>query len=121
MAGCRSESPAKAPDEELDYEEDLYKMQVEKRNEMRRQRGNVPSYTIFPNTVLKKLASRKPANADEAMAIKGIGPVKAETILPAFLEIIAEWDRIRKWRKKNNHRGHREAQRGAGAQLGMRN
>ena len=84
------DSPAKAPDEEPVYEEDLYKMLVEKRNEMRRQRGNVPSYTIFPNMVLKKLASLKPANAEEAMAIKGIGPAKAESILPAFLDIIAE-------------------------------
>ena len=88
-------SPEKAPDEEPVYEEDLYQLLVEKRNELRRQRGNVPSYTIFPNTVLKKLASQKPASAEEAMTIKGIGPAKAATILPAFLKIIAEEERRR--------------------------
>jgi ATP-dependent DNA helicase RecQ len=75
-------------DEEFDYEEELFQALVAKRNEIRRQKGNVPAYTIFPNLVLKKLASLKPATAEEAMEIKGIGPAKAETILPAFLEII---------------------------------
>lgn len=70
------------------YEEDLFKALVSKRNELRRQRGNVPAYTIFPNLVLKKLAASKPATAEEAMEIKGIGPAKAESILPQFLEII---------------------------------
>ncbi len=84
------ESLATVADEEPYYEEDLYKKLVAKRNELRRQKGNVPAYTIFPNTVLKKLASQKPANSDEAMEIKGIGPAKAETILPAFLEIIEQ-------------------------------
>ena len=78
-------------DEEPDYEEDLFKALVSKRNELRRQRGNVPAYTIFPNLVLKKLASLKPATTEEAMQIKGIGPAKAETILPHFLEIIEQF------------------------------
>ena len=74
--------------EDIDYEEDLFKALVSKRNELRRQRGNVPAYTIFPNLVLKKLAALKPATTEEAMEIKGIGPAKADTILPHFLEII---------------------------------
>jgi ATP-dependent DNA helicase RecQ len=76
--------------EDIDYEEDLFKALVSKRNELRRQRGNVPAYTIFPNLVLKKLAALKPATSEEAMEIKGIGPAKADTILPHFLEIIQQ-------------------------------
>ena len=83
-------SPVKGDEDEPSYEEDLYQKLVAKRNQLRKERGNVPSYTIFPNTVLKKLASLKPASAEEAMTIKGIGPTKARTILPAFLKIIAE-------------------------------
>ena len=39
---------------------------------------------------LVELAGLKPATVEEAMVIKGIGPAKAETILPAFLELIQE-------------------------------
>ena len=83
---------ASAADDDLDYEEDLFKALVSKRNQLRRQRGNVPAYTIFPNLVLKKLAAIKPTTAEEAMEIKGIGPAKAETILPHFLEIISQFE-----------------------------
>ena len=82
------ESLASVAEEEINYEQALFQALVAKRNELRRQRGNVPAYAIFPNLVLKKLASLKPRTAEEAMEIKGIGPAKAETILPAFLEII---------------------------------
>ncbi len=84
------ESLVEVAEVEINYEEALFKALVAKRNQLRKQRGNVSSYTIFPNLVLKKLASLKPSSIEEAMEIKGIGPAKAETILPAFLEIIHE-------------------------------
>lgn len=68
----------------------LYEKLVALRNQMRQARGNVPAYTIFPNTVLQQLAAQKPTNAEEAMQIKGIGPVKAASILPEFLKLINE-------------------------------
>jgi len=77
----------KAIEEEAD--EALYEALVQKRNEIRRQRGNAPAYTIFPNAVLRQLAALQPATAEEAMTVKGVGPQKAQTILPPFLEIIA--------------------------------
>ncbi|MEQ9825800.1 MAG: RecQ family ATP-dependent DNA helicase [Puniceicoccaceae bacterium] len=70
-------------------DEALYQALVKKRNELARVRNNAPSYTIFPNTVLKKLASTKPLSESEALQIKGIGPAKAKTVLPTFLRIIA--------------------------------
>lgn len=75
-------------EDDMDYDESLFKALVAKRNQLRRQRGNVPAYTIFPNLVLKQLAALKPTTVEEAMTIKGIGPAKAESILPLFLEII---------------------------------
>lgn len=86
----KTESLVEVAEEEINYEEALFKALVAKRNELRRQKGNVPAYTIFPNLVLQKLASLKPSSIEEAMEINGIGPAKAETILPAFLEIIDE-------------------------------
>lgn len=68
----------------------LYRKLVALREQMRRTKGNVPSYTIFPNTVLAALASAKPVTVEEAMQIKGIGPAKAKSILPAFLKLINE-------------------------------
>ena len=62
---------------------------IAKRNDLRRARGNVPAYVIFPNPVLRHLAARRPLDAATAQEIPGIGPAKAATILPAFLEIIA--------------------------------
>jgi len=79
-------------DEGFVYDETLFQALVAKRNELRRQKGNVPAYTIFPNLVLKKLAELKPTSPDEAMEIKGIGPAKADTVLPAFLDIIQRYD-----------------------------
>jgi ATP-dependent DNA helicase RecQ len=67
----------------------LYRTLVHKRNELARARNNAPAYSIFPNTVLKQLATRKPATEAEAMTIKGIGPAKAKSILPTFLKLIA--------------------------------
>ncbi|MBC2592921.1 ATP-dependent DNA helicase RecQ [Ruficoccus amylovorans] len=76
-----------SPDDVQDRE--LYRKLVALRDRMRRARGNAPAYTIFPNAVLAQLADLKPADADAAMQVKGIGPAKAESILPAFLELIA--------------------------------
>jgi len=72
-----------------DYDEELYKKLCSKRNQLRFLRGNVPAYQIFPNAVLQQLAARKPASAQDAMDIKGIGPAKAKSFLPSFLKIIA--------------------------------
>lgn len=70
----------------------LYKELVALRDRMRKERGNVPAYTIFPNKVLVQLANLQPETPDQAIGIKGIGPAKAATILPAFLEVIASYN-----------------------------
>ncbi|WOO39436.1 RecQ family ATP-dependent DNA helicase [Rubellicoccus peritrichatus] len=86
MAGAKNQ---KSKQEQTATDTGLYQQLVRLRDRIRRDRGNVPAYTIFPNKVLAQLADLKPENVEAAMNIKGIGPAKAETILPAFLEVIA--------------------------------
>ncbi|MGJ8641362.1 MAG: RecQ family ATP-dependent DNA helicase [Opitutaceae bacterium] len=47
-----------------------------------------PAYTIFPNFVLVELANQQPKTPAEAVKIRGIGPAKMKSVLPAFLDVI---------------------------------
>jgi len=78
-------SKGQAPEGILDQV--LYGKLVAKRSELASTTGK-PAYTVFPNFVLAELANLKPKNEREAIQIKGIGPAKLRTVLPAFLEII---------------------------------
>jgi len=72
-----------------EMDDELFNALAAERNRLRFAHGNLPAYTIFPNKVLEALAAQKPATAEAAMEIKGIGPEKAKRWLPAFLKIIA--------------------------------
>ncbi|NBB78232.1 MAG: RecQ family ATP-dependent DNA helicase [Verrucomicrobia bacterium] len=67
----------------------LYQKLAAKRSELAAASGK-PAYTVFPNFVLVELANRKPSSESEAISIRGIGPAKLKTVLPDFLEVIAE-------------------------------
>lgn len=67
----------------------LYGLLVGLRARMAAESGK-PSFTIFPNSVLIELANRKPLDEAAASIIKGIGPTKLTTVLPAFLKIIKD-------------------------------
>jgi ATP-dependent DNA helicase RecQ len=54
-------------------------------------RGVVP-YMVLSNAVLTALAEHRPATAEEAMKLPGIGPGKARQTLPPFLEAIRQFD-----------------------------
>ncbi|HAV12150.1 MAG TPA: recombinase RecQ [Opitutae bacterium] len=66
---------------------ELYQKLTALRAQMAAQNGK-PAYTIFPNTVLVELANQQPTTVSEAIKIRGIGPAKAKTVLPVFLEAI---------------------------------
>ena len=66
---------------------DLYEKLAAKRLELASATGK-PAFTVFPNAVLVELANHKPTDPSAAAAIKGIGPAKARTVLPDFLEVI---------------------------------
>lgn len=52
---------------------------------------NVPAYVVFPDATLEFLAQLKPRSIEAGRRIRGIGEIKAEKYLPAFLEVIEEW------------------------------
>lgn len=66
---------------------ELYEKLSALRAQMAAQSGK-PAYTIFPNFVLVELANQQPKTTAEALAIKGIGPAKMKSVLPAFLEVV---------------------------------
>ncbi|MCL2620382.1 MAG: DNA helicase RecQ [Defluviitaleaceae bacterium] len=55
--------------------------------------NNLPAYTIFHNTTLLDMCTRKPTNIKEFLLIDGIGQVKADKYGAVFLEAIAKYSR----------------------------
>jgi ATP-dependent DNA helicase RecQ len=82
--------PSLLLESEDEPDEDLYEALKKRRLEIAQKRG-VAAFTIFPNSTLQGLASMRPRTVEEAMAVPGIGKVKAERELPPFLEVIARW------------------------------
>ena len=78
---------AAAEVESLDVDEGLFEALRKLRKEMAAERG-VPPYILFNDRTLAHLASHKPSNEAEFLAIKGVGEKKAEDLGPAFLEAI---------------------------------
>jgi len=48
----------------------------------------VPAYIVFGDRVLREMAVRRPATADELLGVPGVGPAKLERYGPAFLDAI---------------------------------
>ena len=74
----------------LDFDEELYEKLKELRSKLATEAGNVPAYVVFSNKTLEFLTRLKPRNVEAGLRIQGIGPKKAETYLPAFIEMIRE-------------------------------
>lgn len=70
---------------------DLVEALRKKRLQLAKVRGNVPPYQILTNRALEALAARQPNDAEAALAIPGIGPAKARSVVPAMLKVIAAW------------------------------
>lgn len=69
-------------------DEPLYELLRNIRKDQAKARGNVPAFQIFSDAVLRSLARLKPRSIEAALRIRGIGPEKARTMLPPFLEAI---------------------------------
>jgi ATP-dependent DNA helicase RecQ len=52
---------------------------------------NVPAYIVFGDVVLEAFSRLKPRTVEAALRIKGVGAVKAGTVLPPFLEAIGSY------------------------------
>ena len=51
----------------------------------------VPAYVVFSDASLREMASTMPSDAQEFLAINGVGAAKLETYGEVFLEAIAAW------------------------------
>ena len=59
------------------------------RLELAREHGNVPAYVIFPDDTLRAFARLKPRSIEAGRKIRGVGEIKAQRYLPAFIQAIA--------------------------------
>ncbi len=73
-------------------EDDLIGQLRRLRGEMAAKR-QVPAYRILSDAALLGLAEARPLTSEEATRVKGIGDIKARTIVPAFLDVIVQWRR----------------------------
>ena len=55
----------------------------------------VPTYVVFNNKTLEALARHRPSTTEEALAVPGVGEVKAGRYVRPFLEVIASWRKSR--------------------------
>ncbi len=60
----------------------------EKREELAREAGDLPRYLVFPDETLRAFATLKPRSVEAGRKIRGVGEVKADRYLGAFLAVI---------------------------------
>lgn len=78
-------------DENLSYDEKLFKHLKEVRLDMARMR-NIPPFIIFSDASLKEMSQKKPKTEDEMLMIKGVGDKKLLQYGDIFLAEIREFE-----------------------------
>ena len=73
-----------------DFNTELYEELRSIRKELAQENG-LPEFMIFSNKVLENLCIYRPQNADEALAIPGLGPAKVNTYYPEFQDTLIQW------------------------------
>ena len=58
------------------------------RLDLARKNGDLPAYMIFPDETLRAFARLKPKSIEAGRKIRGVGEIKAQRYLPAFIEAI---------------------------------
>ena len=79
-------------DENLSYDEKLFKHLKEVRLDMARMR-NIPPFIIFSDASLKEMSQKKPKTEDEMLMIKGVGDKKLLQYGDIFLAEIREFEK----------------------------
>ncbi len=87
--GKRAAKGVRATEGSADYDTRLFAALRDKREELARAAGDIPRYLIFPDETLRAFARLKPRNVGAGRKIRGVGEVKAEKYLAAFIEVIA--------------------------------
>ena len=70
----------------------LFEQLKKLRSTLARENGNLPAYVIFPDETLRAFARLKPRSVDAGRKIRGVGDLKAQKYLPAFLEAIEKFE-----------------------------
>jgi ATP-dependent DNA helicase RecQ len=76
--------------ESAPFDHNLFEALRNTRAALAHNEGGVPHYVIFPDETLKAFARLKPGSVEAARKIRGVGEIKAEKYMPAFLQTIAE-------------------------------
>jgi ATP-dependent DNA helicase RecQ len=71
-------------------EEDLFEALRGLRKRLADER-RVPAYVVFSDATLREMASTRPANEHEFLAVNGVGARKLDTYGDDFLGVIADW------------------------------
>jgi ATP-dependent DNA helicase RecQ len=62
------------------------------RLQLAREHGNLPAYLIFADETLRAFARLKPRSLEAGRRLRGVGDLKAQKYLPAFLEAIEKFE-----------------------------
>jgi ATP-dependent DNA helicase RecQ len=85
----KGKSKASSLEELLPVDAEILERLKKVRLDLARENGNVPAYIIFPDETLQAFARLKPASVEAGRKIRGVGEIKAQRYLPAFIEAIA--------------------------------
>jgi ATP-dependent DNA helicase RecQ len=84
----KSKTRASALGELVPVDAVVYERLKKVRLDLAREHGNVPAYVIFPDETLLAFARLKPKSVEAGRKIRGVGEIKAQRYLPAFIEAI---------------------------------
>jgi ATP-dependent DNA helicase RecQ len=89
----RAKKPVVPATADEPFDPDLFAALRRIRASLAEEQGGVPHYVIFPDETLKAFARIRPQSVDAARRIRGVGEIKAERYVPAFLDAIREFGR----------------------------
>jgi ATP-dependent DNA helicase RecQ len=89
VSSRKSKTKAGAFDELVPIDANVFERLKKVRLDLAREHGNVPAYVIFPDETLRAFARLKPTSVEAGRKIRGVGEIKAQRYLPAFIEAIA--------------------------------
>jgi ATP-dependent DNA helicase RecQ len=76
---------------EVPFDMPLFEALRKTRATLAQEQGGVPHYVIFPDDTLKAFARIRPTSVEAARRIRGVGEIKAQKYVPAFLATIEEF------------------------------
>ena len=85
----KSKARTSSLDEMVPIDASVYERLKKVRLDLARENGNIPAYMIFPDETLRAFARLKPKSMEAGRKIRGVGEIKAQRYLPAFIEAIA--------------------------------